>query len=110
MTGKGGRAGGTARASGNDQTDQESLNQNSDRKWCRILGLLAGGVALTRFEAERHGDHALNSTISTIGRMGITVSRKPVTMEGRFGRIYCKRYWIEPKDRATAVAILQERT
>jgi hypothetical protein len=111
MIGKGGgRAGGTARTSGNNQTSDESVTQNGDRKWRRILCLLAGGAALTRFDAERHGDHALNSTISTIGRMGITVSRKPITIEGRFGKIHCKRYWLEPGDRDTAIAILQVRT
>ena len=107
--GEGGRAAGTACASRNKQTGGESVSQNSERKWLRILRLLAGGVALTRFEAGRYGDHALNSTISQIGRMGVTVSRKPITLTGRFGTIYCKQYWIEAADRELAISILRER-
>ena len=63
--GEGGRAAGTACASRNKQTGGESVSQNSERKWLRILRLLAGGVALTRFEAERYGD-CLTSPVSHI--------------------------------------------
>ena len=104
---EGGRAGGTARASGNNQTGPESVNQNGDRKWRRILRLLVGGVALTRFDAERFGDHALNSTIAVIGSMGVRISREPITLSGRFGTIHCKRYWIDFADRDFAIAILR---
>jgi hypothetical protein len=107
MSGRqGGGAGGTAHASGNKQTDDASLDQNADTKWRRILRLLAGGVALTRFDAERYGDHALNSTIAVIGSMGVRISREPITLAGRFGTIHCKKYWIEPADRDLAKAIL----
>ena len=105
---EGGRAGGTARASENNQTCDASLDQNADTKWRRILRLLAGGVALTRFDAERYGDHALNSTIAVIGSMGVKISREPITLVGRFGTIHCKRYWIEAADRDLARAILAE--
>jgi len=108
--GEGARAGGTARASGNNQTYDQSVNQNADTKWQRILRLLAGGVALTRFDAERYGDHALNSTVAQIGRMGIRISRESIKLTGRFGTIYCKRYWIEPCDRELAMSILSERS
>jgi hypothetical protein len=105
-SGEGGRAGGTARASGNNQTGDASLDQNGDTKWRRILRLLAGGVALTRFDAEHYGDHALNSTVAVIGSRGVRISRKPITLAGRFGTIHCKRYWIEAADRDLAMAIL----
>jgi hypothetical protein len=106
---EGGRAGGTARASESNQNDQQIV-AHADRKWQRILRLLAGGVALTRFDAERFGDHALNSTVAQIGRMGVRVSREPITLAGRFGTIRCKRYWIESSDAERALVILQERT
>ena len=108
--GEGGRAGGTARASRNNQTVDAILDQNGNIKWRRILQLLAGGVALTRFDAERYGDHALNSTIAVIGSMGVRISREPITLMGRFGIIRCKRYWIEAADRDAAKAILLETT
>ena len=110
MTGRrGGRAGGTARASESNQNDQQIV-AHADRKWQRILRLLAGGVALTQFDAERFGDHALNSTVAEIGRMGIRISREPITLTGRFGTIHCKRYWIETSDVERALSILGERT
>jgi len=105
--GRGGRAGGTARASESNQNDV-GIVSHTDRKWRRILRLLAGGVALTRFDAERFGDHALNSTVSQIGRMGVRVSREPITLTGPFGTIHCKRYWIEPADAGQALTVLGE--
>lgn len=103
----GGRAVGTAGASWNDQTSNQSVGQIYDPKWRRILRLLASGIALTRFDAERYGDHALNSTIAMIGRMGVRISRKPITLAGRFGPIHCKRYWIGVADRDFANRILR---
>lgn len=41
--------------------------QTLERKWVRILRVLFSG-SLNRFEAERHGDHCLNSTIAEITR------------------------------------------
>jgi hypothetical protein len=105
---EGGRAGGTGRASRNNQTGDAILDQNGDTKWRRILRLMAGGIALTRFDAERYGDHALNSTIAVIGSMGVRISRESITLAGRFGTIHCKRYWIEAADRDFARAILRE--
>lgn len=77
-----------------------------DLKWQRILAHLAEGNTLTRFEAEKIGDHALNTTISIIGGKGIDVSREPIVLEGRYGTIHCKRYWLEPDERASAQRLL----
>jgi hypothetical protein len=77
-------------------------------KWRRILKFLADGGRLTRFDAERLGDHALNTTVSNLGMMGITVSREPIALKGRFGEIRCKRYWLEPDERQRARKLLDQ--
>ena len=42
-------------------------NSNSDRKWRRILKLLASGAELTRFDAEKDWRFTrFNSTVSTL--------------------------------------------
>jgi hypothetical protein len=107
-SGEGGGADGTALAPKNNQSGEQSLAQKIDRKWRRILQLFVAGARLNRFDAERYGDHALNSTIAQIGSMGIKVSREPMTLTGRFGPIHCKRYWIDPCDRERAMAVLRE--
>jgi len=76
-------------------------------KWRRILKFLADGGRLTPFDAERLGDHALNTTVSNLGLMGITVSREPTVLQGRFGAIRCKRYWLEPDERPRAYKLLE---
>lgn len=78
----------------------------SELKWRRVLRFLASGGKLTRFDAEKLGDHALNTTVAYIGEMGISVSREPIVLEGRFGEIRCKRYWLEPEARARALTLL----
>ena len=75
-------------------------------KWRRILKFFADGGRLTRFDAERLGDHALNTTVSNLGLMGIVVSREPTVLQGRFGEIRCKRYWLEPDERVRAHILL----
>lgn len=91
-----------------DRSTYSTNNNRSDFKWRRILKVLASGAELTRFDAEKIGDHALNSTVSTLGRMGVRISREPIEVEGRFGTIHCKRYWLEPSDRRHARFLLGE--
>lgn len=90
--------------------DRESTcitnNNEPDPKWRRILRLFASGARLTRFDVEKAGDHAFNSTVATLGSMGIRISREPITLEGRYGTIHCKRYWLEPSEREHARAVL----
>jgi len=93
---------------GKQSTDHEN-NKQSESKWRRILRLLARGSRLTRFDAERCGDHAFNSTVAALGGMGVEIAREPITIEGRFGTIHCKRYWLEPRERERAWALLGER-
>lgn len=79
---------------------------DGDTKWKRILRYLADGNELTRFTAARIGDSALNSTVSNLQAKGVNISREPIVLEGRFGSIHCKRYWIEPDDRQKAFKLL----
>jgi hypothetical protein len=77
-----------------------------ERKWKRILTFLARGGRLTRFDAEKLGDHALNTTVANLERKGICVSREPWLLMGRFGEVRCKRYWLEPDERQRALRLL----
>lgn len=52
----------------------------------RILGLLRAGISLNRFEAERHGDHALNSTIAVLRADGHPIAGEWETVPTRFGK------------------------
>jgi hypothetical protein len=60
---------------------------NIERKWQRILRAFADGQHLTRFDAEKIGDHSLNTTVAQLADRGIVLSRVPIILDGRFGRI-----------------------
>jgi hypothetical protein len=77
-----------------DLTNAEE-HAGRELKWRRILGLLAEGRQLTRFDVEPHGDHCFNTSVSVISKKGIQISRKPIVVDGRFGRFRCKLYWLE---------------
>ena len=90
-----------------NQAPHESNDSSSQgEKWRRILLLMTKGAKLTRFDVERYGDHCFNTNVSVIGKKGITISREPITLEGRFGKIYCKRYWLEPEEIEKALRLL----
>jgi hypothetical protein len=92
---------------GPDRRSTCSKNNNrSEQKWRRILRLLATGARVTRFDAEECGDHAFNSTVSALGRWGVCVSREAIVIEGRYGTIHCKRYWLEPDECERAWSLL----
>ncbi len=80
--------------------------QAAELKWRRILVFFAQGGRLTRFDAEKLGDHSLNSTISNLETMGMRIAREPIAIEGRFGTIRCKRYWLEPDEQMRARILL----
>ena len=83
-----------ARAS--SSTEMNYTNIDKATKIERTLRALLSGK-LHRFAAEKLGDHSLNSTISTlVNKHGVHVSRESIVLQGRFGTIYCKRYWIDP--------------
>jgi hypothetical protein len=83
---------GNATQQGQDNRSQRDCNR--PEKWRRILSVLASGRRLTRFDAEREGDHCLHSTVSYIEKRGVRVERADVVVLGRFGPVRCKRYWI----------------
>jgi hypothetical protein len=78
---------------------------NTQLKWKRVLAFLAQGGRL--FDAEKLGDHALNTTVANLGRKGISVSRRPTLLQGRFGEIRCKTYWLELGERQRAIRLLR---
>lgn len=93
-----------------ESNDAAKFSRSAQQKQRRILGVLLDGVTLTRFDAERHGDHCLNSTVATLGSLGVTISRRPVVLPGRFGPVRCNCYWIEVADMTTARAVWEALT
>lgn len=82
-------------------TTEPSLNsipkQTLERKWMRILRVMLHGT-VNRFEAERHGDHCLNSTVAEIGRdhqISIDWVWEEVPAMGGRAVARVKRYWVE---------------
>ncbi|WP_407733087.1 hypothetical protein [Pseudomonas citronellolis] len=79
------------------KADQQASPQNSQRntitvanaptKLSRVLAFLVAGGSLNRFEAERIGDHCLNSTISALAHnWGIEFQRQPERVPTRWGK------------------------
>ena len=64
----------------------KARTHHSTTKRDRILGLLRAGISLNRFEAERHGDHALNSTIAVLRADGNVITGTWETVPTRFGK------------------------
>jgi hypothetical protein len=63
-----------------------------------ILGLFVSGLSLNRFEAERHHDHCLHTTVSTLENgHGILIERESETVPcvGGSKTTRCKRYWLK---------------
>lgn len=75
-------------------------------KWKTTLAPMANGEALTRFDAERFGEHTLNSTIPIFEGKGLTVAREWVKVPGRFGEIRCLRYSLSPAEQKRAQQLL----
>lgn len=68
-------------------------SRHNDSKTDRILGTLRAGMSLNRFEAERLGDHTLNSTISRLRAKGNIITSKWEAVPNRFGSVTrVKRY------------------
>ncbi len=80
---------------------ESSLNskqrEHLEYKWRRILRAITFGT-LNRFEAERHGDHCLNSTIAELGRdhlVAVDWVWEDVPAIGGRTTARVKRYWVE---------------
>lgn len=71
------------------------------------------GKSLNRFEAERHNDHCLHSTVAALEKDGIVFDRKWETVPcvGGSAFIRVKRYWLKPtlENLASATAYLSRR-
>ena len=82
---------------------------HSETKLVRVLFALIYS-SLNRFEAERMGDHSLNSTVSTLfNRYGVEISRKREKVPTRFGKAASVvRYWIPPEARMRALKTLSQ--
>lgn len=66
------------------------------KKIAVILQVLASGKTLNRFDAERLGDHVLNTTISSLRKANIQIVDKWETVPGKTGKpCHCKRYAIK---------------
>ncbi|RQZ57727.1 hypothetical protein DF057_26540 [Burkholderia cepacia] len=76
--------------------DKKNLNSNANvnttlaqkplGKIDRVLLELRRGISLNRFDAERMGDHCLNTTISTLRAEGWLITGQWETVPTRFGK------------------------
>ncbi len=84
------------------------ISSKKDGKLKKMFLLFAHGNRLHRFEAERHGDHCLNSTIPALQRdYGIYFDRESVKVPNNFGEMtWVTKYWLEGKhlNRARKIA------
>jgi hypothetical protein len=79
------------------------------KKWKRILATLLSR-SLNRFEAERQGDHCMNSTVSKIEHKGVRILREPERVPGFAGTVaHVVRYRLAPTSRERALELLGRR-
>ena len=75
------------------ETNNTQEKPKQQGKSATILSILKSGQSLNRFEAERHGDHALNSTISELRNKGHKFQSSWEEVPTRFGNVArVKRY------------------
>lgn len=77
-----------------------------------VLRLFVGGKNMNRFEAERHHDHCLHSTVSTLQNehdIKIDSVFESVPCVRGTKRVRCKRYWLlkTPENISKAEALLK---
>lgn len=65
-------------------------------KLASMLSHFVSGMTLNRFDAERHFDHCLHSTVSSLEGYGLAFDRRWETVPCVRGtkRTRCKRYWL----------------
>lgn len=73
----------------------ETTSPNSTKKGT-IRAKLSRPHGLNRFEAERFGDHCLNSTIAELRADGCDIHSEWERVPSRFNKrgVRCKRYWL----------------
>lgn len=69
------------------------------------------GKRVTRFDAEKVGDHVFNSTVSDIERTdGIKVERQATKRPTQFGTdVVCNEYWIAISNLVDAYKVLSSK-
>jgi len=85
--------------------------KSANKKVAAILRLFFYGERMNRFEAERHHDHCLNSTVSTLQNgYGIKIERvtEVVPCVRNQRTTPCKRYWLlrTPENLSAARSLL----
>ena len=72
-------------------------NQSETKKIDRVLAALRHPAGLNRFQAERIGDHCLNSTVAAIRRHGVSVWGEWETVPTKYSPkgVRVMRYWAE---------------
>ena len=77
---------------------RESLNPEAKpaKKIDRIEAALRHPAGLNRFQAERLGDHTLNSTVAALRAYGRVIWSQWEVVPTRYNPdgVRCKRYWI----------------
>lgn len=88
--------------------DEAQAVDRGDTKIARILEHLATGGSLNRFDAERLGDHCLNSTIAVLsGTYALNFIRQREKVPNRFGSATpVIRYRLSEKEQARARKLL----
>ena len=85
-----------------------STNRHATKSSVIAEALLSG--SLNRFEAERIGDHTLNSTVSALRARGVVIDAAWEEVPTRFGKpVRVKRYSIPRSQRRKAREILKRR-
>ena len=79
-------------------------------KWRTTLSHLLRGPR-HRFDAERWGDHAIPSTVSSIERdYGLKINREWQKVRNRFGSYsFLKAYWVDDPSRDLAMRLVARR-
>jgi len=97
----------TATTSENQHTDSNAKPTKIET----ILGLFLRGYDLNRFDAERHHDHCLHSTVSTLQNdYGIKIDRmsEKVPCLGGRSTVRVNRYWMNTSpDNIAAARVLR---
>lgn len=77
-------------------TQPDGTTRQEPSKEHRILALFAEGMRLNRFQAARHGDTCLNTTISDLQRRyGFSFARDWQQVTSRGGHaVRVRRYWL----------------
>ena len=74
---------------------EAKLDHNAGQiKWRRMLSELMKPAGLNTFEAQFLGDSCLATTVNRLQTMGLVVDRAWEEVNGRFGPVLIKRYFL----------------